>query len=501
MKANVGLIQLGIEENTNAPPTRKDLHNLKQSMQRNEEKSVLESLLKEFSKLDENVVKVFANGNEVEAIFFQDDRMRTYFELYPEVLLVDSTYKLNDRSMPVMILLVVDGNNESQIVGFSVIKTESYETILQMLKYFINDNPNVNQLKVVLTDKSSAERKAIRKAFPKANLQICIFHALQIFKREITCKKRNITNEEKNEILSLLRKMIFSKEKYEYKNAYAELMKMNCPLVTEYFNKHWHDICHEWVGCYTNENYNMFNRTTNRVESLNQKLKDVVTRNGKIDTFAIELLQCIESLNVEKDHRNISSISRQPINSFAPKSVEQKYKELLTEFAFKKVLVELECIDSFKIQKVGQNHLYYQSNKNIHITFEKKCECRFFTSMELPCRHILKLMQIKKQSRYCPEICKSRWLKEYLPSKETILGIRKKNVLSGSEKYARAMKKFEIICNSLSMKTQAEFDAYMEIFTKVENCVQNDEPFAVIPTTINKINGKFIQNFKFISTY
>ena len=42
------------------------------------------------------------------------------YAAYPEVLLVDATYKLNELRMPVYLLLVIDSNGQSEIVGVFV---------------------------------------------------------------------------------------------------------------------------------------------------------------------------------------------------------------------------------------------------------------------------------------------------------------------------------------------------------------------------------------------
>jgi len=43
--------------------------------------------------------------------------MKVVFAAYPEVLLVDVAYKLNELQMPVYLLLVIDSNGQSKIVG------------------------------------------------------------------------------------------------------------------------------------------------------------------------------------------------------------------------------------------------------------------------------------------------------------------------------------------------------------------------------------------------
>ena len=46
------------------------------------------------------------------------------FSNFPELLLIDATYKLNDLRMPLYIMMVVDGNGESEIVALWIVASE-----------------------------------------------------------------------------------------------------------------------------------------------------------------------------------------------------------------------------------------------------------------------------------------------------------------------------------------------------------------------------------------
>ena len=49
-------------------------------------------------------------------IIFQDGIMKSTFAAFPEVLLIDATYKLTDLRIPVYLMMVVDGNGQSEIM-------------------------------------------------------------------------------------------------------------------------------------------------------------------------------------------------------------------------------------------------------------------------------------------------------------------------------------------------------------------------------------------------
>jgi len=53
----------------------------------------------------------------ITAIYFQDSIMKTFFTDYPELLLLDATYKLTNVRMPLYVVLSVGPNGESAIVA------------------------------------------------------------------------------------------------------------------------------------------------------------------------------------------------------------------------------------------------------------------------------------------------------------------------------------------------------------------------------------------------
>jgi len=71
-------------------------------------------------------VHVVADDNNViQAIFFQDQEMKNMFRAFPEVIFVDSAYRTNNTQMAMYVLLVEDGNGESEIVAVWFLRDET----------------------------------------------------------------------------------------------------------------------------------------------------------------------------------------------------------------------------------------------------------------------------------------------------------------------------------------------------------------------------------------
>lgn len=129
------------------------------------------------------------DNNEVQAIFFQDARMKAHFENYPDMMMFDGTYNLNDRRMPLVIALVIDGNGESQIAALFMVKSENAQAFNFLFENFKIENPQCVKTTVIVTDKGLANRNCVTERFPDCAHHFCIFHVGQIFQREITTQK------------------------------------------------------------------------------------------------------------------------------------------------------------------------------------------------------------------------------------------------------------------------------------------------------------------------
>lgn len=77
----------------------------------------------------------------MQGVYFQDQRMKVMFEAFPQLLLFDATFSLNDHRMSLIILLIVDGNGESQIVGLFLAISENAEILNTLLAHFKDENP------------------------------------------------------------------------------------------------------------------------------------------------------------------------------------------------------------------------------------------------------------------------------------------------------------------------------------------------------------------------
>ena len=235
LKANNKLLRQKIEQETGKMVTLKDLSNIKYKSKLSLNKNDIESIVEFLQKQGTSTVDVMVdNENNFKALLYQDLYMKNMFDKYPEMILVDATYKLLDLRLPVYLLLVIDGNGFSEIVGLFLVEEESKEVISSVVNKFKERNEAWSKTKVIMSDKDFIERESFSACFPEAELLICLYHALRSFRREITCEKMGITSAEHNRALEKIQSIAYSKSETIYKENVKLLQdtKLNTVLTT-----------------------------------------------------------------------------------------------------------------------------------------------------------------------------------------------------------------------------------------------------------------------------
>ena len=142
---------------------------------------------------------------------------------------------------------------------FTLVETK--QAITNMIHLFKEVNPAWQRVGVVITDKDFTEHSVLSEEFSRSTLQLCLFHVLRSFCREITCDKLGLRPGEQVYVLELLTKLVYSSLEEEYENHYAELLKSSPRSVIQYYDANWHCIKNEWVECYKALNFTLGEKT------------------------------------------------------------------------------------------------------------------------------------------------------------------------------------------------------------------------------------------------
>jgi hypothetical protein len=117
--------------------------------------------------------------DRVKAVLFAHPDSLAYLQTYPDILVLDCTYKTNKCGMPLLDMIGVDASQRSFCIAFAFLAGESEQDFVWAL-----DRPkslyeigHARFPSVVLTDRCLACINAIPTAFPSATSLLCLWHA------------------------------------------------------------------------------------------------------------------------------------------------------------------------------------------------------------------------------------------------------------------------------------------------------------------------------------
>lgn len=416
LKANSKLLRQKIEQSTSKKVTLKEIANMKQKTRQDFNRNDLDSVINFLRQQKGSTAEVIINQeNNFEGLFFQDEYMRQMYSKFPELLLVDATYKLLELRMPVYLLLCVDGEGLSEIVGMFILAEETKAVIEAAVDVFKKFNPSWSDTKVVMSDKDFSEREAFTKCFPGASLNICLYHTLRSFRREITCEKMGISSDERYRCLEILTELAYSRSSKEFEK-HLQALENTSSSVKEYIEINWVPIKEQWVTCFKDNTMNLGERTNNRLESTFGKFKSVCSKYASLLQFFHEFFAVLASLRNERNHHFLMTFTRRPIDYVTFDGILKNYADFLTPYSFEFVREQFNKASSLSnMSQTGTDTFAVASSKDDDpiITTAETCTCSFAKRMGLPCRHIFKARTILQLPLFESSLVKKRWTRDF----------------------------------------------------------------------------------------
>ena len=341
-----------------------------------------------------------------------------------------------------------------------------------------------------MVDKDLSAIDVLQSQFTSAAVNLCQFHCLRTFRREITESRMQITPSQKTTVLELLTQLSHASNPDEYDTAYKDLTALNIPTVTDYYNMNWHGCREQWVPCYKNSVANFGMSGTQRIESLHQKVKQVVKCNADIVSFYKNLLVFLSTHQSESEHRMFDAFNRFPVHD--KNNILSTYSTELTQHAYN--MVKQQHLAAAKVTLEGSTGLSHEGTLVVDNTL---CQCQFFKTTALPCRHIFKYRQNTGAPVYDAALIPERWRRSYWlsamtfalrPSVVTTVSSqppRHQTILSETAKYRAAMAVFSDMAMALSQSGTDEFNTRLAQMKSVCDTWKNGADILIVHAVDN----------------
>ncbi|KAL7294048.1 hypothetical protein TKK_0012522 [Trichogramma kaykai] len=392
----------------NQRPIMRDVSNMQYAMRQKVPPDNLEAV--KAILLSKNAVfeMKISDDNIFQALFFCTRDMQTTLAGWPEFIMMDGTYKLIKQNYPIIIIAVVDGNGATEIVGVAIVVKEDKDTVHWLLSTFQRLNKAASsRIECFMSDKDEVAREVVKELFG-VHCFLCCFHVLQIFGCTITPDNFGITRDQKKPIIALLEKLRYSLSEQLYDVNYTEFCNEAPADVRKYYDDNWHKNRTDWVKCFFNLR-SFCTETNNRVESLNQKIKLLLEKKSSMVTFLNEFFVFLDIHKNERDEKLVKTFLKKPAYKIFIRD--------LTDYAFEHVSKHIDAVGEVKYtRQLDSGYYEVRSSYGVieYIASVTSCTCINFLSMGLPCKHIFKVRQICELDLFDPNLCITRWTRNYL---------------------------------------------------------------------------------------
>lgn len=234
--------------------------------------------------------------------------------------------------------------------------------------------------------------------------------------------------------------------------------------------------------------------------------------------FAQDLLACLHSSSLERDHNAIELRTKQTVIPFPEESAKSLYAAQLTPYALSFVIRELSLREKVKVDQV--DGVWKIEDRALETT-PISCKCGFRSAIGLPCRHILKLRDSMGENTFAEELIAERWTRRYyyrnhrsfiaaptaLASTSLTtsrLGHRARVNVAEHERYRTALEVTRELASLLSEIPEREFDAVLSQVSSLCQILRRGNRFSVeevvsVSDGYTQVNGSIFNFFIFSS--
>lgn len=398
--------------------TTQDLHNLKLNRHgRYEAEQLVQEIEECRQKHQAKIIPIVDKNDELQISFLQTPHMEQAYKSFPEVVLLDATYRTNKLKMPLYVFVVQDGCGESQVIAYAFVASEQSHHVTEILNLFVRENPCSENTGVIVVDKDFTQISALRSTFPSApSIQLCQVHVVKAFRTAVSHLARS--SEERNKMMTTFNEMLHAPNASKFEEARSEFTRFASKESMEYLEKNWLSSKNMWVRHLCDQEFTCGANTTNRVEAHNSFIKTALSSSTKLHDAVRKLLEL--SSNFERKSAHSAALLKTCVfyNHSSNTKIEEACANVLTPFAcglIRKQFCQLAESDVEVKKTESLYHVTFSNGERWHnISIENhSCSCTFFSKMGLPCRHLFAVYVRYDIEPDLEKAVRRRWFKWY----------------------------------------------------------------------------------------
>ncbi|KAL6885488.1 hypothetical protein ACP4OV_010267 [Aristida adscensionis] len=371
-------------------------------------------------------------------LFWCDAQSRMDYQSFGDVVVFDSTHRINRYKMPFVPFVGLNHHRQTTIFGCGIVGDERVESYIWLLKVFLKAMCQ-SKPKSIITDSDYAMMKAIRRVLPGTNHRICSWHI-----------ERGMPKHLHHSDVNKFRSFIYdacSPAAFEEKWRSFILENQTCN------NREWLSRMYSkrklWAAAFLSDQYFLGMKTNQRSESLNSRLHRHLDYYMSLVDLVEHYEVCISAMRRREAEFDCKASQSWPGTITDSPVLEEAAGHIFTAANFNLVQEELKKTDRFCVDEIGcdgnnvrftvspeeqQGKVCFVDCSSTESISELRCSCRKMERDGIPCRHMLSVLK-KLELKDLPKCCVLKRLSK--KAKGGLPSIRKSDLHIWFEKQAR----------------------------------------------------------------
>ncbi|CAL5191621.1 unnamed protein product [Lathyrus oleraceus] len=337
----------------------------------------------------------------LEHIFWSHAYCFDWYQEYGDVVVFDTTYKVNSYEMPFGIFVGMNSHGKTILFGCALLRNEKTSAFRWLMK----------PPKTILTDQDPWMKEAISKELPSTKHSFCIWHITFKF----SCWFNAILRDKYPKWCADFYGLYKLETREEFEHHWPKVVaKYN--LQSNKHVKGLYEIKIYWALAYLRDYFFGGMTTTGRSESINAFIKRFINSHTTLSDFTKQVDLAINDIKQKEEHEAmLEKCKRLNMKLISP--LQEQAHNLLTGFAFQKFQEEFERSIQYSIHHQNGNafvlRYYKDANSRKHMVFWDgkiaTCSCKHFEFWGILCRHILSIFLHKDCHEIPSNYLPSRW--------------------------------------------------------------------------------------------
>ncbi|KAL6600485.1 hypothetical protein ACP70R_045285 [Stipagrostis hirtigluma subsp. patula] len=332
-------------------------------------------------------------------LFWSDSQSQLDYGAFGDVVVFDSTYRVNRYNLPFVPFIGVDHHRCTVVFGCGIISDESIASYVWLLEALL-EAMNLKHPDSLITDGDAAMAKAIEIVMPRADHRLCSWHIEQRMVMHLRGDK-----------LRDFRKFIYhAMDVDEFERQWVQFVETHEIRQNDLWIWRMYELRFKWSAAYTKGRKFLGMQSNQRSESLNSRLHNHLDRLMSLVDLVEHYEFCLLRIRrgqVEHDGRALASV---PFTEIDDDPFVQRAARIFTPTVFPKVRQQIQRLAVWEVTEVTWDdddsmrfEVACKGNRArlLHVTcaydgpslVNASCRCRMLECEGIPCSHIFTVLR------------------------------------------------------------------------------------------------------------